>query len=73
MATTTGSRPYTRLVAQRLPLAQRLKCALIAWAWTRLLKPLFVLRRIRRSLSPCEEKDPDLIKTYPVRKSLPVR
>ncbi len=71
---TAGGSDEARLIVPRLPLTQRLKYALLAWAWeTLLLTPMFMISEGKKYFNPRAEKEPDLIKRYPARKSLPVR
>lgn len=71
---TAGGNDKTRLIAPRYTLTERLKYAFLAWAWEALLlTPMFLISEGKNYFKPRAEKEPDLIKTYPVRKKLPVR
>ncbi|KAL2173752.1 Alpha/Beta hydrolase protein [Thermothelomyces heterothallicus CBS 202.75] len=64
----------TRLVVPRWPLSSRLKYAVIAFLWKRLiLKPLLYYSEFKKYFIPPGENEPDHVKAYPVRKSLKVR
>jgi acetyl esterase/lipase len=64
----------TRLVAPQLPLSKRLKYTIIAFLWTKLLiKPMLYYSELKKYFVSPGEKEPDLVKRYPIRKSLIVR
>ncbi|KAL2167410.1 hypothetical protein VTG60DRAFT_1316 [Thermothelomyces hinnuleus] len=64
----------TRLVVPRWPLSSRLKYAVIAFLWKRLiLKPLLYCSEFKKYFIPPGENEPDQVKAYPVRKSLKIR
>jgi hypothetical protein len=64
----------TRLVVPSLPLLQRLRHAIAAFLWSKwMLKPMSMYDDFKKYFSPRAEKDPDLVKSYPVRRGLIVR
>ncbi|KAK3353782.1 Alpha/Beta hydrolase protein [Lasiosphaeria hispida] len=65
----------TRLTAPQLTMAQRLKFGAMAFAIQRLLLgPLLLFHRLQDFFTPLSASNhPDIVKTYPARKSLPVR
>jgi hypothetical protein len=72
---TAGVSEIARLVAP-LPLLKRVQYSLIIFLYSNLLnKPTLFFTAARKYLLPPPKKDadPDLVKTYPVRKSLETR
>ncbi|AEO67264.1 uncharacterized protein THITE_2144678 [Thermothielavioides terrestris NRRL 8126] len=57
-----------------LPLTERLRFAVVAFLWAKLLlKSMHMYSEAKKYFVSPGEKEPDLVKTYPVRKSLAVR
>lgn len=64
----------TGFVAPTLPLPERLKYAVLAFMWSKLLlKPIFMYSEAKKYFVSPGESEPDLAKSYPVRASLSVR
>jgi len=71
---TAGGSETTRLVVAPLPLSQRIKYAILAFIWSKLLlKPMLYFSEAKKLFVAPGENEPDLVKTYPVRKSLTIR
>ncbi|KAK4032801.1 Alpha/Beta hydrolase protein [Parachaetomium inaequale] len=63
-----------QLVASRLPLSKRIKYAIISFLWSKLiLKPMLYYSEAKKYFVSPGEKEPDLVKAYPARKSLAIR
>lgn len=73
---TAGVSDTTPLVVPHLPLLKRVQYGLIVFLWSNLLnKPMLFFSAAKKYLIPPPKKksDPDLVKTYPVRKHLEIR
>ncbi|KAG7288268.1 hypothetical protein NEMBOFW57_007799 [Staphylotrichum longicolle] len=71
---TTGGFETTRVVVPPVPLSQRIKFAIVAFIWTKLLlKPMLYFSEAKKLFVSPGENEPDHVKTYPVRKSLAIR
>ncbi|KAK3290473.1 Alpha/Beta hydrolase protein [Chaetomium fimeti] len=69
-----GLRESTNLITPPLPFMKRMKYSIIAFLWYRvLLKGMLYYGEAKKYFVPPGEKEPDLVKTYPVRKSLTIR
>ena len=63
-----------RIIAPHLPLTKRIKYSILAFLWYRiLLKGMLYYGEAKKYFVSPGEKEPDLVKTYPVRKSLTIR
>ncbi|KAK4149547.1 hypothetical protein C8A00DRAFT_37858 [Chaetomidium leptoderma] len=61
----------SRLIVPQLPISQRIKYALLAFLWSKLvLKPALYISEAKKYFVSPGENEPDLVKVYPVRKSL---
>ncbi|KAK4097663.1 alpha/beta-hydrolase [Parathielavia hyrcaniae] len=62
------------LVTPSWPLSKRIKYSIVAFLYnTLLLKPMLLSMSLKKYFSSPSEKDPDLVKRYPIRKSLTIR
>ncbi|KAK3306393.1 Alpha/Beta hydrolase protein [Chaetomium strumarium] len=69
-----GSSETGRLVAPPVSLPERLKYSLIAFVLQKLLtNSRLWIKATKKYFVPPDPNEPDLVKTYPVRKSLPIR
>lgn len=63
-----------RVLAPRLPLMKRIKYSILAFLWYRvLLKGMLYYSEAKKYFVSPGEREPDLVKAYPVRKSLAIR
>ncbi|KAK4118872.1 alpha/beta-hydrolase [Parathielavia appendiculata] len=70
----TAGSETARLVAPTWPLSKRIKYSLVAFLYnTLLLKPMLFSMSLKKYLGSPSEKEPDLVKRYPIRKSLTIR
>ncbi|KAH6631362.1 Alpha/Beta hydrolase protein [Chaetomium tenue] len=68
------SEPHQRVIAPHLPLTKRIKYAILAFLWYRvLLKGMLYYSEAKKYFVSPGVNEPDLVKTYPVRKSLTIR
>lgn len=63
----------TRRIVERLPLGQRIKYGLIAFAWQKLMALILSFKQAKKYFSAPSPNDPDVVKRYPSLKSLPIR
>jgi hypothetical protein len=61
-------------VAPKVPLFESLKYSLIAFVIQKLITNSTLLyKEVKKLFTPPGPHEPDLVKTYPMRKSLPIR
>ncbi|GAB1318529.1 Alpha/beta hydrolase fold-3 domain-containing protein [Madurella fahalii] len=70
---TAGGGDAVGMVVKRLPLGQRIKLGFLAYAWARLIRLIIFFQESKKYFMGPADNEPDLVKTYPALKSLPIR